>query len=299
MSEKISSDVRAFIFKDERYPLLFVRPELSEASYFQSLMEGQDGHPLRPYDKVAHLPSHRAGRAEIEKMWQRDGSSIVDRRSGLMEANESSEEEESNQEEHENNQCLLPFFFTGANGEFSLHPGLGCNEEVKDEEIKKVPIGTQHSLLGKLTLSATVDHACAGKGGVAEGSTNLFTEGINLAQCELQELVGKSVSRMEIHGAHSLSIQPRSDKLQETSIEIQGSLNGDFLVCIATSSEEALAVIQTHLATIHSRFLEAFPFRPLRLRIKYSENPPTEGFLQEKGEKGTPVFTGKRHDGAV
>jgi hypothetical protein len=102
---------------------------------------------------------------------------------------------------------------------------------------------------------------------------------------------------MEIHGDHSLSIQPRSDKLQKTLIEMQKLPNGDFFICIVTSSKEALAVIQTHLGMIHSRFLEVFPFRPLQLRIKHSGGLSPDELLREKGML-VPIRK-MRHEGAV
>jgi hypothetical protein len=294
MSEKISSDIQAVVFKEQCHPVLSVKSDLSRVSYFQSLMEEyQDGYSLKPYGKGACLPY----REETAKTWQNDGSSTVDCYNKSPRGdNKSDEEDETNWEEQEKNQCLLPFFAAGTSGEFFRHLSLKLNERARDEEIKEVSSRMQSSLLKEPELSAAVDCARGGKE-ATEGSASLSTKGMSLMQCELQELVSKSVSRMEIHGDHSLSIQPRSDKLQKTLIEMQNLPNGDFLICIVTSSKEALAVIQAHLSMIHSRFLEVFPFRPLQLRIKHSGDLSTEQLLREKGML-VPVRK-MRHEGAV
>jgi hypothetical protein len=295
MSEKISSGIQAVVSKEQHYPVLFVKSDLSRVSYFRSLMEEcQDSYSLKPCGKSASLPCGE----ETAKAWKKDGSSTVDCYSKNPRGNDkNNEEEKTNWKEKEKNQCLPPFFVTGANGEFFLHPGFKPNERARDEEIKEVSSMVQSSFRQEPELSATVDCARGGKE-TTEGSASLSTKGmLNLMQCELQELVGKSVSHMEIQGDHSLSIQPRSDKLQKTSIEMQKLPNGDFLIRIVTSSKEALAVIQTHLSMIHSRFSEVFPFRPLQLKLKYSRDLSTEELLREKGML-VPIRK-MRHEGAV
>jgi len=284
MSEKISSDIRAATFKEQCYPALFVEAEPSRVSYFQSLMEErQDGCSLGNYGKKTHHPTHR--RAGTARTWQKDRSSTAGCYKSPGGDDEGSDKEDGvDWEEQGKNQCLLPLVATGMNNRELLRPlGLKLDEGVRDKETMEVSSRMQNPFLEKPKLPATVDHVHGGNG-ANKDSASLSAKGMNLMQCKLQELISRSVSRMEIQGAHALSIQPRPDKLQETLIEMQRLPTGGFVVCIVTSSKEALAVVRAHLGMIHSRFLEIFPFRPLQLKIKYSGNPTTEDLLQEKGE---------------
>lgn len=282
MREKISSDARITEFKEQRCSALSVKTNFTEVRYFQTLMKrSQERH-------LPHAGSNQpllASKAMDNREGQiRDKEHAVDdhKKTSKKSSNVTEGENEVNLKEQEEHQCPLPVS-PGTNGEILQHPSLNIHMSAREEEIKEIFNKMQHPPLMQSTLLGTLDGSCNERAKTS-GMHSVHTEEMSLLQCELQELISKNISRMEIQGTHSLSIHPRSDKLQSTLIEIQNLPNRErgIVIYITTSSEEALAVIQKHLGTIHSRFLAVLPFRPLQLKLKFSGCASAEKPLQKE-----------------
>lgn len=238
MSEKISSNVISTALEHRDYSVFFVKTLFNKRHHFQTLMEKthKSNLPQHTCSKNEHDTFPTAGKAK-ENEWQRrdEGSEDTHKRKPKRNNKVTGAENDTNWKEQEKGPCHLSCFSSG---------------------------------IREITLHVTSDCFCDERS--SKSGASYPTQDISLMQRELQELISKNVSRIEIQGTRSLSIQPRSDKLQNTLIEMQHLPNGGIAIQIATSSKESLEVIQQYFGMIRSRFLEVLPFRPLQLRLRYS-----------------------------